>query len=1624
MAGDFDASVVIETAQASQSMSALSKEVVALDVVLNRLNKTLKEGQGDLQQTASAITKIVAAQRYASKASGDMAKAAMTESRAQAQAAKEADRHALAQQRLQTEHARTVGATQRVIQATDRKAAADARAAKRSEEAAARALELEDNLSNSRYLLYDVGATYAAMSAGLLAIPAATAAVSAAYEADFAQVIRTNQLVGTESEALASQLRGNLKQMSTDIPVAFGELANIASIAGQLGIAEDQLSSFTDTTARFIAITDVSLDEATKMFGRLNNAFNTDSEGKTLDPEFFNRIGSAIAKTGINAVATESEIAALLGQIGSLSSMAGFSAEQTVGLASALASVRVRPELARGTLTRVFGDINKAVANGGDVLTGYAKVLDKTEEETRQLWHSNPAAMFQEVIKALSDMDKYELEGAFGDIGIKATRDINAIKSLAVNYPVLKKAMDDANLGYAEGTELANQSAIIFDTLKANLVELANAFKNLGDSLGSGTVKFLAEVVGGFTDMVQGVSALIDKHPALEAVINVLMGFGAVVGVLLAVKSAQAFVVAGMVGFQQVLGTKGVASAMTLNGSLKLLAETFLMMGGASRKAAADMVVTNGVMRSMAVGAVAQAGGNMTAAAGSATKFGGAMRGLGSALIGGPLGALILITGALTAVSAGFQTVGDDADAAVERINTALASSQAEALKTAAKELQGDKFDIFDGASFVLMGKTVSELAKDMSLSFTDVTSAITGNEEALKRVQDQMTAYANSAGFKTIQEAKDYAGMDPEKVFASSAIDNMDGKIMSYVNRLGEAGAKTAEVDQVIKELGGESELGPTTEEVEDLTDQLKGLMDMIFAAVDSEAALNAALQSLGESLANSGSFSTFDEGGRANLEAYKQTLNSAAQMYAQMVEQGSITAETAATQYGSYVDQLMAQIEAHGGDTGALATLAANAKSGIQAALNNYGPAEVVVDARIADAVSQLDLIYRTYGTIDSTVLVQEHGAQAAADNVTALQQHVINVTGQPYVAGVNADTSAANSNVQNAGQYAKEVVSDDYTAVVQADTNPLVDGLRNAANWALGVLEDIANAAIGVTNTLSGAFGGFQAAPISMGRVGWGEAPAPQRVATDAGPVKQAPAQVAAPKQAAPALAAPQLAPKIPSGAFKPLEDGYKKAGDAAKGAGDKAKDASDKMKKGAEDAAKAVDDYSQRLGQALQDEYKRTYGLQEATDAYYTQLNSIKKKRQDEINQVKELAAGIKALKAERAADLRTARQMQLASDIAAKYGDTTRSKEYAAEAQGARDAAAEKQRKIGVDQKEHDTIRDGIGKMTGYSQAAIDNRTALRGLESKMLDMIGAYADTGKSTRQVGEYTKTLTGRYKDHIKQAGFNRGDNDKMKASWDKVKGSIGAADGATRRYTDVIKNVPRTVTSKANLNDTQARKDIGGYKGAVGSIPSSRTTGVKLNNRGFKSGVDNTKSWLNGIPSEKWVTVRYGGGVLKTNDRMKDGSPIYRTPGSAQKFFNKGGYVGAFNNGGLIPGTPPTNPRKDNLLATMDGGGFAAIRSGEFIIQQPAVDFWGLDFMDKINNMKMPRFNMGGAVGGGRGGAGSDGPMLVELTAENLKSILSLADRDINLFADAEMLASTTREGERILASKGVS
>lgn len=120
--------------------------------------------------------------------------------------------------------------------------------------------------------------------------------------------------------------------------------------------------------------------------------------------------------------------------------------------------------------------------------------------------------------------------------------------------------------------------------------------------------------------------------------------------------------------------------------------------------------------------------------------------------------------------------------------------------------------------------------------------------------------------------------------------------------------------------------------------------------------------------------------------------------------------------------------------------------------------------------------------------------------------------------------------------------------------------------------------------------------------------------------------------------------------------------------------------------------------------------------------------------------------------------------------------------------------------------------------------------------------------------------------------------------------------------------------------------------------------------------------------------------------------------------------GGFTGGkvrgllgFASGGRLPGTPPSDPRQDNLLAFGPGGRALAVRSREWLVNEPASDFYGDAMMADINARRFPKPQ--GYVKGGKPG-GSITPAAVGAGPGDVYVQVQIGTQGIQTVVDASV------------------
>lgn len=698
----------------------------------------------------------------------------------------------------------------------------------------------ERSLSNQRYALYDVASTWGVISGVTLGAAAAAAKVAIDYQSAFASVQRTSGATGQTLQ----DLRTDLVDLTTELPSTFQNIAEIATLGGQLGIAAGGIEDFTRVTAQLTATTDLSAEAAGTALGRFQALLGVPASQ-------FENIGSAILKVGVNSAATETQIVNIATQISSMGDFAGLTADQVVGLSGALASVGAQPELARGTVTRTFTLISNAVAEGGESLEKFAQLSGTSADQFRQAWGTEDfAGVFQDLLAGI-DAQGGNAVAVLNDLGITSVRDVPLLMRLAGAQDVVNNAFTDAASGFEDGTELTDQYGIVAETAAAKLTILANTIKAIVDAVGQGGLGPLGELL----DIVQALSTAlltIARNPVGQFFLGLAGAIGVAVGVLAAYRAAQALTLASLYAMKTAQESLG-ASVTKGNGSLIGMSRTMAVMAIGTQRATAAQTAYNA--------SIAAGSGRFTALTAGAKGAATAVNGVGTAVKGAFVssGIGLAITGLLTAV-------------------TLFSQSQQEA-RARAEELKGT-LDAQTGAVTELTRANVANTleqngvltsAQTLGLSLETVTSAALGQRAAMQEVTDAIAA----ARLASDEGARGNSEYNAEIVKTADAADNLERRLNFQRNALEEGKASWDRVKQATGDAGATAE--DTADLIDTASDSLKDLADSAFGAVDNTVAVQNSLYNLGQSLYDNGAaFDAYSVSGRENLGALSSVISS----------------------------------------------------------------------------------------------------------------------------------------------------------------------------------------------------------------------------------------------------------------------------------------------------------------------------------------------------------------------------------------------------------------------------------------------------------------------------------------------------------------------------------------------------------------------------------------------------------------------------------------------------------------------------------------------------------------------------------------------------------------------------
>lgn len=1446
-------------------------------------------------------------------------------------------------------------------------------------------------LESTRFAAQDLRNYLTLLAAGFTSLSVASVSAAASQERAFADVARTTQMSAQSAEMRA--LSNTYRDLSTQISTTYEDLSQIGSLGAQMGISADKLGDFTHAVAGFTTITGTNIDSATEAFGRFfemvdNAGVEADHSGQR-----YMNFASQVAELGAKSVATESEILTMANSIAASAASAGIGQDAILAYATALSSLGIKQEWARGSLQRIFGSINDAVAEAGEGMNKFATVLGMTTEEAENLWRTDPSTFFNNLLTSLNNVtDSVERWTIIKNLGFKNTRDIQLLQRLSLNIDLVNESFRNS-ADAARNTEFLDKS---LETLNATLTETIqrwkNSLANLGASLGGPFLGVVKKILDGLIVIQDALSHIGDNAfgRVFLAASSGLVIFGSLVAISKVLQALVLNVAASYVSMKTNMVQAGLSGQMTWSNIYKLIKQANaalyeniglmktrtamersdnaatslggLAAAGAQAKKGADAIKAVGDAAGEAGKDLAAVGEEAAASAAKTGLLAKAMGGLKGVMSGiasiGPMGWIGIAATAIPVVIQLYDEWANSAKRAAEaaeqaRVENLQALGGGEALTKAliqdAKEAADGTQQTFGALELAVDGSAAStkdsadalyywidasgnlvQATKDQAaamgystLAIGDHTAALIkdaiASSDAFKSLSANDFKTLTDQGFDWKEWSRQYAtgGQDAANSYIDGFIQQLkDRKDEIYKANTYESRVYSGPYDNVgmpIRKYNSTPAGQQAEQDVQNLNNQIEALENLrtklgdvsgaASDAVSSQSALGQIVQGLTGDTQDAADATGSLADATADAAEDAKTAGQAWDEYLQSLDaivDAAFQFTNAEAGMYSALDELNQSLYDNGNS---FDTFTEAGRSNLEA-LQNYLKATAQYAGRMAEEMGMSGVEAQEY--IASYVQAAIDDLKAQGIDTTWVEAQMSNVVSSldQTISGPTVDMSALNAGLQDAVTNANNAAAliQQILAGVGIRTSSRPGGGLNTGGKRLN-------------KNVLGSKGGLTTkqitAGMSIGAMGF--------TGGGGGSVRGlANTMFQGNKQRY------QFTPKESSSRGGGGGGGHRGGGGGGGGRDYTPRSSSSRTRK-EKTPEEIFEDFLSRLDKAMNQALNKFWQNQDAQDKYHAQLNSMRKTIEDANKSIKDLTDDIWDLNntlSEKENDLANQRYFQ---SVAKKYGDTSRQRDIQVDIDKTTKEISDTKNSIADKEKEIAKTKEGMYALQGYTEAAINNRAALKALQSTMIDMINAYAASGASTEQLTAYAAQLKQEFIAQATQMGFNQGE--------------VATLSGAFDNLTRTIQAVPRVVDVDVSDNGTSDRTGAGISRMASNG-GAGYTAPVTAQADTYRAGKQ-----LSDFTRDRYMTVYV--------QAVRTGAALGALGAMGGFRYAHGGRVpGRAGGGGMLGGRRRTgNWDADDMLGITPVGGVIGVQSGEYVMPRSSVDKYGPGMMEAI-------------------------------------------------------------------------
>lgn len=344
------------------------------------------------------------------------------------------------------------------------------------------------------------------------------------YESAMADV---KKVVDFKTPEGFQKLSNEILALTRTLPMASEELAQIAASGGQLGVAEEDIKSFTETIAKMGVAFDMSAGDAGDSMAKLANVYN-------IPITELSKLGDAINELSNTSPAKASDIINALSRVGGLAKQFGLTEFAAASLSNTFIAMGKTPEVAGTAINSMLTKLMTA-EQGGKAFQGALKKIGVNAKQLGVDIKKDAEGALVSFLEKINKLPKEKQMGVLVDLfGMQFADDVALLSGNIDQYKKsieqLKTTGSDGKLNFVGSME--NEFQARAATTQNSWQLLKNSLKELGITVGSVVLPKLNELVGKITPVVTATIDWAKKNPEL---ISKLMKLA---GILVSVKVA------------------------------------------------------------------------------------------------------------------------------------------------------------------------------------------------------------------------------------------------------------------------------------------------------------------------------------------------------------------------------------------------------------------------------------------------------------------------------------------------------------------------------------------------------------------------------------------------------------------------------------------------------------------------------------------------------------------------------------------------------------------------------------------------------------------------------------------------------------------------------------------------------------------------------------------------------------------------------------------------------------------------------------------------------------------------------------------------------------------------------